>query len=52
MCAYNIRRSKQVDHDPARGPARTLNLARELGIVAIGVGLLYLVYWLVRRYLF
>jgi hypothetical protein len=52
MCAYNIRRTKQVDHDPATGKARMRNLVRELGIVAIGVGLLYFVYWLARRYLF
>ena len=51
MCAYNVRRSKQVDHEPARGTARTLNLVGEAAIFAISLGMLYCVYWLVRRYL-
>ncbi|MBK6778373.1 MAG: hypothetical protein KA180_12415 [Gemmatimonadales bacterium] len=52
MCAYNVRKNKSVDHEPASGAARTLDFFRDLGIWAAGVGALYLVYWLARRYLF
>lgn len=52
MCAYNVRKNGTVDHDPASGSDRRLNLLRELGIVLAGVALLYLVYWLARRFLF
>jgi len=52
MCAYNVRHSKSLDHSPASGPARVLNLLRELALWAVGAGLMYLVYWLARRYLF
>jgi hypothetical protein len=52
MCAYNVRESKRVDHDPASGEARTLNLVREIGIWLLGLSAMYLVYWLARRFLF
>ena len=52
MCAYNVRQNKSLDHDPAAGPARKLNLFREAGAWAIGLASMALVYWLVRRYLF
>ncbi len=52
MCAYNVRKSGKVDHDPASGQDRALNRFRELGVWVFGAGLMYLVYWLVRRFLF
>jgi hypothetical protein len=52
MCAYNVRKSGKVDYDPATGPDLTLNRVREVGAWALGIGLMYLVYWLVRRFLF
>lgn len=52
MCAYNVRHSRSVDHEPATGTARTRNLVREIGLWAFGIGLMYLVYWLARRFLF
>jgi len=52
MCAYNIRSNRQVDHDPAAGTRRVLNLLREIVIVLIGLATLYGVYRLVRIYLF
>ncbi len=42
MCAYNVRKNKSVDHEPASGAARTLDFFRDLGIPApdvhLGVG--------------
>lgn len=52
MCAYNIRRTRRVDHDPASGFRRALNLLPEILAWALGIAVLYGVYWLVRRYLF
>ena len=52
MAAYNVRRSGRVDHDPATGQERKLNRLRELAAWAIGLGAMYLVYWLARRFLF
>jgi hypothetical protein len=52
MCAYNVRKNRSIDHQPASGPERTLNLFREAGIWALGAALMYLVYWLARRFLF
>ncbi|HSE67624.1 MAG TPA: hypothetical protein VLB12_11585 [Gemmatimonadales bacterium] len=52
MCAYNIRSNRRVDHDPAAGTRRFLNLLREIVIVLIGLATLYGVYRLVRIYLF
>lgn len=52
MCAYNVRRNKTVDHEPPSGTARILDLLREAGIVIVGVGVMYLVYWLAQRFLF
>lgn len=52
MCAYNIRSKKRIDHDPAAGTRRFLNLVREVVIVLIGLATLYGVYRLVRIYLF
>lgn len=52
MCAYNIRQNKSLDHDPAAGHARKVNLFREAGAWAIGLASMAVVYWLVRRYLF
>jgi hypothetical protein len=52
MCAYNVRKNKSVDHEPPSGPARTLDLIREAGIWSLGLGVMYLVYWLAQRFLF
>ena len=52
MCAYNVRRSKQVDHEPARGPERTINLIREAGVWALALAVAYGVFLLARRFLF
>ncbi len=52
MCAYNVRQNKSLDHEPAKGAARTANSLRELGAWALGLGVMYLVFWLVRRFLF
>lgn len=49
--AYNVRQNKSLDHDPAAGHARKLNLIREVGAWAIGLMTMGVVYWLVRRYL-
>jgi hypothetical protein len=50
--AYNVRKNKSLDHDPAEGPARRVNRMRELGAWAVGIVVMYAVYWLVRRFLF
>jgi hypothetical protein len=52
MCAYNVRKNKSLDHDPAAGHARKLNLFREAGTWAVGLLAMWLVYWLVRHFLF
>ena len=52
MCAYNVRKSGKVDYDPATGPDKAMNRLREVGTLVVVAGLMYLVYWLVRRYLF
>ncbi len=52
MCAYNVRKSGKVDFDPATGTERALNRVREAGILVVVAGLMYLVYWLARRFLF
>ena len=52
MCAYNVRESKRVDHDPATGLERRMDSMREIGAWAVGLLVMYLVYWLVRRFLF
>jgi hypothetical protein len=52
MCAYNVRKNKRVDYDPASGDDRTQNLFREIGIWVVGLLAMYLVYWLARRFLF
>jgi hypothetical protein len=52
MCAYNVRRNKSLDHDPAEGSARRLNRLKELAAWIIGALVMYLVYRLARRYLF
>jgi hypothetical protein len=49
--AYNVRHSKSVDHEPAQGAERKLNLLREVGAWALGLVVMYLVYWLARRFL-
>ena len=51
MCAYNVRRNKSLDHDPAEGRARRLNLFREIGAWTVGIAAMYLVYRLVRHFL-
>jgi hypothetical protein len=51
MCAYNVRRNKSLDHDPAAGRARKANLLREIGVYGLGLLAIGLVIWLVRRYL-
>jgi hypothetical protein len=50
--AYNVRKNKSLDHDPAEGAARRVNRMRELGAWAVGIVAMYAVYWLVRRFLF
>lgn len=52
MCAYNVRQNKSLDHEPAKGAARTANGLREIGAWALGLGVMYLVFWLVKRFLF
>ena len=52
MCAYNVRKNKRVDNDPASGGDRTTNRVREIGIWVVGLTTMYLVYWLARRFLF
>jgi hypothetical protein len=52
MCAYNVRKNRSVDHEPASGAQRAGNRLGELGIWAAGIGAMYLVYWLARRFLF
>lgn len=51
MCAYNVRQNKSLDHDPAAGQARRLNLFREAAAWAFGLAVMYLVYRLVRHFL-
>lgn len=50
--AYNVRHSKSLNHDPATGNEREANRVREIGAWVVGAGVMYLVYVLVRRYLF
>ncbi len=50
--AYNVRHSKSLNHDPATGTEREANRLREIGAWAVGVVVMFVVYWLVRRYLF
>jgi len=52
MCAYNVRHSGRVDHDPASGQERSRNLLRELLTLGLGFALLYGVYRLVMTFLF
>ncbi len=52
MCAYNVRHSKSVDHEPATGPERQKNRLQEIAAWAFGLGVMYLDYWLARRFLF
>jgi hypothetical protein len=52
MCAYNVRKNKRVDYDPASGEERTHNRLREVGIWLLGLSAMYIVYWLARRFLF
>jgi hypothetical protein len=52
MSAYNVRRNKSIDHEPASGSRRSSNLVREVGAFVIGAVALWGVYWLVRRFLF
>jgi hypothetical protein len=52
MCAYNVRHNKSLDHEPAKGPARMANTLREAGAWALGLAVMYAVYWLVKRVLF
>lgn len=50
--AYNVRHSKSVDHVPATGAERAKNLLREVLVWVVGLGVMYAVYWLARRFLF
>lgn len=52
MCAYNVRKNKSVDYEPASGEQRKRNRFREIGIWLLGFGAMYVVYWLTRKYLF
>lgn len=49
--AYNIRRSRRVDHDPATGMLRQRNQMIEIGAWAFGVCIMAGVYWLARHFL-
>lgn len=49
--AYNIRRSRSVDHEPAQGVLRQRNQVLEIGAWAFGVGVMAGVYWLARHFL-
>ena len=51
MCAYNVRKNKSLDHDPAEGRGRRLNQLREVGAWTVGIAVMYLVYRLVRHFL-
>ncbi|MEP6573549.1 MAG: hypothetical protein ABJD11_12665 [Gemmatimonadota bacterium] len=51
MSAYNVRKNKTLDRGPEQGPRRRLNLLREILVWILGLAGMYLVYWLVRRYL-
>jgi hypothetical protein len=50
--AYNVRHSKRVDHEPATGVERQVNLVREVAAWTIGLAVMLFVFWLARRYLF
>jgi len=50
--AYNVRKNRSLDHDPAKGAARQLNRVREIGAWTVGIVLMAVVVWLVRRFLF
>ena len=50
MCAYNVRHSRRVDHDPPSGQALTRNRIRALAIWAFGVLVLAGLFGLVRQY--
>jgi hypothetical protein len=50
--AYNVRHSKSVDHQPASGLERQANLLREVVVWSLGIAALWVVFVLVRRYLF
>jgi hypothetical protein len=52
MCAYNVRKNKSLDHEPAAGHARQINLIREAGAWTVGIVAMWLVYRLVRHFLF
>lgn len=52
MCAYNVRKNKRVDYDPATGEQRTQNRWREVGIWLLGLSTMYIVFWLAKRVLF
>jgi hypothetical protein len=52
MCAYNVRKNKRVDYDPASGEERDHNRFRELGTWVLCLATMYVVYWLARHYLF
>jgi hypothetical protein len=49
--AYNIRRNRRVDHEPATGMLRQKNQLIEIGAWALGVAVMGGVYWLVRHFL-
>ena len=51
MCAYNVRKNKRVDYDPATGDERTRHQVREIVLFLFGVTAIYSVYLLVRSYL-
>jgi len=52
MCAYNVRRKKSLDVIPATGWRRTADFLREVLTWTVGLGAMYAVYWLARRFLF
>jgi hypothetical protein len=49
--AYNIRRSRSVDHEPATGALRQRNRVIEIAAWTLGVAVMAGVYWLTRHFL-
>ena len=51
MCAYNVRKNKRVDYDPATGDERTRHQLQEIVLLLLGVVAMYSLYLLARLYL-
>jgi hypothetical protein len=52
MCAYNVRKNKRVDYDPATGEARAQHQTQEMWVVLFGVAMMALLVWVARQVLF